>query len=720
MKFSKVTNNFSAGQWSPRMLHNNELEEYQRACISLQNMLVLKEGGAFARAGFKYIDTGAFQAGMNASASYLRMFPIIGKNSGVRTLYILVTTNNAPNTDWFIHNVSTGVNYAVSPNASATSNVAYDLDEASYSQVGDQLFVANKAGSMPFVTAVIDNVCYIQGIVEINLSNQFFNVPYRNPNVLGYGNPQTITSSAATGVVTLTASAAFFVTSMANTTYIKLTSAGSTGVALITAVGGAGVPQLTCTALVIYPNLPTVACGTAAGTAWEISAWNGYYGWPTKVTSFEQRLYWGGKSATYSAGIDSHYVWGSRAGDPIDMMEIPFAQDPDFTTYADDNSRPFTLVPAGGAGELKMLAATKVLTIGFSEREMVARGTTGMLGPNDISIDSSSSFGASGVHPVSIDNNTLYAQAGKRTLRQMIYSYENEQYKSVDVGFITDVSTNSDYIVKKIAKCDIGGTSVLFVLTHQTNGITSKLLAVSMDEQNRVVAWCRVEPGGTDSPFVRDIVNIPGVSDNKSVLYAIIVRDGTTAHLQKLTDIYERTTYSYSSMYYYMDSWIQVSSPASTTISVPHLANKLIHYFCDGAYKGTATVSGGGTFEVDVSTYREVVCGIVYSKSLIPVPIRHVNQAGNSTGKNTKVSDLFIHFFNTLYAKYGDPERGEHYEIEFRKTTVHGEDNIPLYTGSKLVKFPPGHSRDKQVEIRSDFPFPVNVLSISAEGVTYD
>lgn len=718
MKFNKVSNNFSAGQWSPRVLHNNDLEEYQRACISIENMLVLKEGGAFSRGGFKYIDTGAYQAGMNTSMAYLKMFPIIGKNSGVRTLYILVATNNAPNTDWFIHNTTTGSNYAVSA-AAASANRAYDLNDASYEQVGDLLFVANRAGTMPFVASIIDNVCYMQGIVDLNLANQFFNVPYRNPNVLGFGNPQTLTSSAATGVVTITASAVFFVPSMVNT-FIKLTSAGSTGVAVITAVGGGGPPQLTCTALVIYPNLPVVACGSASGTSWEIAAWNDYYGWPTKVTSFEQRLYWGGKSASYTAAIDQHYVWGSRSGDPIDMMEIPFAQDPDFTTYASDNSRPFALVPTSGTGELKMLSATKVLVMGFADREMVARGTNGILGPNDSSIDSSSSFGASDVRPIPIDNNTMYIQAGNRTLRQMIYSYENEQYKSIDVGFITDVSSNGGYVVKKLATCDIGGTSILFVLTHQTNGITSKLLAVSMDEQNKVVSWSRVNPGGTDSPFIRDIVSVPGLDNNKSVLYAIIIRDGTTAHLHKLTDIFESTTYSYSNMYYYMDSWIQVSSPASTTISVPHLANKLIHYFCDGAYKGTVTVSGGGTFEVDVDTYREVVCGIAYSQSLIPVPIRHVNQMGNSTGKNSKVSDLFIHFFNTLYAKYGDPERGEHYEIEFRKTTVVAENSDPLFTGSKLVKFPPGHSRDKQVEIRSDKPFPMNVLSISAEGVTYD
>lgn len=718
MKFNHVLNNFSSGQWSSKMLSNVELEQYKKACKTLENCIVLKEGGAFKRPGLKYIDLGARQSVLGSGDH--RLFPIVGRDGSTRKVYIMYTTLNAPNTDWFVYDIDTGATIGAS--ATVPGNRAYsNLKEAHYAQVNDKLYVAIPDGSMPFEAYVYNGVFIVDAYVNLNNFNDFYNVPFNDPNVVGLGNPQTITSSAAVGVVTLTASSAFFITGMVGA-FIKLTSAGSTGVAYITAIPGPpNTPQLTCTALVLV-TVPVAACGITAGTSWEISAWNDYYGWPTKVTAFEQRLFWGGKYIGSTGATDHNKVWGSRSGDVEDMMEIPLAQDPDFTAYASDNSRPFSFVPAAATGGVQILTATKVLAIGYSDREIVARGTTGALGPLDITIDNSSSFGAAAVQPIPIDNNALYAQAGKNSVRQLIFSYENEQYKSIDVGFYSDISEGTRYSCSRLSHGSFAGTSLLFSLMKGDSVTESILPVASIDEQNQVGAWGRITPGGT-SVFIIDIVSTPAIDGFKKETFALIRRtiNGSSAvYLEKFARIFEKSSYSGTDMFYYLDSYKEVASPGSATITgATHLVGETIHVFGDGNYLGTKVVNGSGEFTVD-AIYTNLVYGLGYTSKIIPAPIRTNTQFGNSQGNVHKVNALYIKFWNTIGATYGDPERSEYYDIQFRQNTVVASTSIPLFNGEKRVQFPPGQSREKQIEIKSTLPFPCNVLSVTADGVAYD
>ncbi len=52
---SVIQNNFTAGEWSPRMEGRADLSKYYNACLTLENMLVRPQGGAFKRPGLKYI-----------------------------------------------------------------------------------------------------------------------------------------------------------------------------------------------------------------------------------------------------------------------------------------------------------------------------------------------------------------------------------------------------------------------------------------------------------------------------------------------------------------------------------------------------------------------------------------------------------------------------------------------------------------------------------------
>lgn len=728
MKFNQVLSNFSAGIWSDKMRANTEVDQYKRSCKELQNMFVQKEGGAFQRPGFQYKALpGAQQTNLNTQAHANRIFTIIGKESGVRTQYILFINDSLPSVAWFCYNTRTG--------AILTMSVDPDVDilnrgEISWVNTGDYFVAAFEDGKQPIVVTAKDGVCSIWGIINNPAAGGFFSyttVPYRSPNVLGEGVPQTITSSAAAGLVVLTASSVFFTPGMIGA-FIRLTSAASTGVAVITSTPAGAGPHLTCNATVLQ-NVPVVACGTTVGTYWEISAWNGYYGWPTKVTAFEQRLYWGGKSETNVVTKDHSYVWGSRAGDIWDMMEIPFAQDPYFTTYASDNSRPFSFVSTKAVGSVRGMSSTKVLVIGYSDKEMTVRGTQNALGPLDITIDSNSSYGMSGVQPISIDNNTLYAQSGGQAIRQLVFSYQNEQYNSEDVSYVANIFDDKIYYVKKLVSTRLADTAVLFcVLARKSPDVGYRTMVATIDQQNNIGAWSYFKIGSSTATlahpemFIVDATSTFSYGNDKSEMYAIVKMPLYGGfYLAKIAPVFERPSYQNLDMFYYLDLWTDKNPGGATNVvsAAPFSDGVVVDYFCNGIYKGKTTVAGGN-ITVDKTTYNSVIFGISYTAKIVPSPIKTVTQFGNTQGKNVKIDSLYIKFLNTLAAHYGDSERSEYYRIPFEIVTADTNSYPPFFNDEKRMAFPPGHSREKLLEIKNELPVPMNVLSIAAEGVVYD
>lgn len=720
MKFNQILNNFTAGQWSPRMLANTNAEQYSRSCKTLSNMLVLKQGGAFKRPGLLFQNLAASptqEAFVNANDD-LFIIPWTLSNGAK---YLIFCDAGLPNGRWFVWNVATNAFYAYIAASTDAEFANVYITGTHYAQVGDVLYLTGGGislwprrieldGGTPRLKIVMEEPSFSSA------AEYYKGVPYYEPNALGSGG--TITSSGTAGAITLTASIAMFNINMIRVgsfdgTYIKLTSGGVTGVAVIT-----GYTSTTVVNAQVQKTLPLAgAYGLAAGTSWEIAAWNPYYGLPVAVVAHSERLFWGGQFGTRTA--DANVVWGSKQGYPEYMMEIPLADAPDFTTYASDNSRAFTFYPSASEGSrVQCLAASKSLFIGAEKNEIVGRGIQNAIGPNDITLDSSTSFGSTYVQPVKADNFTTYVQRDGKTIRDIVYSYENEQYKAVDINFFAD-SLFIGKTIKQLVSGMLNGTTI--ILVRFTDG---SLVVGSLDRDQGIVAWGALALGGTNVTVVGMAVVSGANSDLSDGIFLLVRRliNGVyKVYLEKMAAIYENETYTAGSgdFFYYMDSLRIVSSPGSATISTPHLAGETVHVFGDGNYLGTKVITAGGSLVLE-AVYTEVLFGLGYSSRLVPAPIKVNTQIGNSTGMVHKVNSLYINFWNTITATYGDPERNEFYDIEFRNNTVVASTSIPLFNGIKRVQFPPGYSREKQVEVKSSLPFPCNVLSIVAEGVAYD
>jgi hypothetical protein len=704
MKFNSVLNNFTAGQWSSKMLVNNDNEQYKSACKKLINKIILKQGGAFTRPGTKYTDISTILD----SATYFKIMPYRYNEVS----YLLIVTHVSGVDYWYYYNCSTGVNTTLNPGyfgIGISSTYGVSIETFQYAQYEDSLIIATGStpiffnlNTIPFVNDYYLKYYYMG--FGFSIQQYPFAWPYGKVNSLSTGTPVTFTASATTGSITITASDTILTRAEYQGRYLKLTSGGTTGICQLGDPGAFG-PYNTIPATVLgsWPLPAAAAYGSASGTAWEMSEkFNA-----TSVAVFEQRVYFGCKNK----------VWASRLGEPFYMMEVPLAQDPDFTAYASDSSRAFTIVPSVPlAASVKALGAAKALYIGLDSYDVSARGVQGALSPNDITLDASSSYGTAAIQPSGVDNFLATASRTKKGLKDIVYSYENEQFKAQDISFMSD-ELFKESPIKRMVSGILNDTGIILILRED-----GTVLCGTLERALGVYAWGKFSFTGTSVQIKDIVVAQKGNSDGTDAFYFAIKRTingSTKVYLEKMASIFESTTYSTSNMFYYLDSYKEVSSPGSATISATHLAGEEVHVFADGDYKGTKTVTAGGNLVLD-AIYTHVLFGKGYEDSIIPAPIAVNTQLGNSSGKVKNVPILTVTLWNSIAGKYGDPERNEYYNIITRKTTTVAQDLTPLFSGEIRLQFPAGFSSTKQIEIKNDLPFPCNILAIIADGTNYD
>lgn len=738
MKFQFPANNFTSGEWSDKMIARTDTDQYARSARSLENVLVQMQGGAFKRPGFmKTTLDSAVQASING-ASQVRIFPWL-LSDGSRC--VLIATNDKPVSgtyQWYVYDETTSTSHALSVVLSGRfpDIVEPDLSQVQFCQSGDVLFLAAPNVYPRFLRKEGSNFV-LRGLQEYYTAptgaqdrGSWKAMPYGQFNSSGSGGNITVTVSSGT-VVNLVADTDIFDVSMTTVfgggsagvaTNIKFTSGGLTGVVQVFAVTDARHAQG-----LIMTDAPNVAVGgtvygTATGTAWEMSAWNPYYGYPRTVTAYQGRLIFGGNARTPDT------IWGSQIGNIYNFMEVPFAQSSTFTTFGSDNTRPFTMAPnSKEASNIRCLSASKMLVINTDRSEIVAYGSQGALGPLDVTLESSTSFGAEPVQPVRINNYLTFVQRGGRKLRDIIFSFDEYQYKSNDLMFPADHLTIGDPMREIVATEQ--GSSILFARTYQGN-----LISATLDRDYQVNAWSHHILGGSYSggrPQVVSMCTLPASSHSTSgftsdcdSLYILVKRTingATVISFEKLARIFDPTdtlqtlTLGGTQFPQYLDGAytavnLVLGTPTlTTTFTLTELANETVSVLADGVYIGERTISNTGVLTLPNSA-KAVMVGYKYSMKVQPCSIEQGVQVGTPQGVSKRAHETYVR----LWKSYPDGQYG-------RGTDLY---SVPVpstnFTGDLFLKMPPGYSRTYTPIIQSLNPVPFNVIAMIYQGMSYD
>ena len=728
MKFNQIINNFSSGEWSPKMRARTDVQQYQNACETMLNFIPQIQGGAFRAPGTKLIPliTGNHQTRLQSILSATNGTPMIPRvlSNGKKEVLVAIP-GVAPSTGWVVLQRTLGSHASAALNAVSTDAdfVSSVSAKVGYTQVGDLVYLTDPSGvyapriwSYTSSGGNLDTLLYYALNVQSPITNAAWKcTPYLPINALGSPYNITMTAGAATGTTTLTASAAFFNSGHVGARF-KLSSAGSTGVGRVT-----GYTSSTVVTYVVESTVPTVACGVAAGTSWEESAWSTYRGFPKFVTSFEGRVIFGGHA------LYPDTIWGSRIGNVFDFMERPFEQDSSFASYTTDNSRPFSLSPnMEGSGAINGLSAGKTLAILTNTSEILASGSQGALGPLDVSFESSTSFGAETVRPARVNNYLTYVQKGGRKVRDLVFNFNEDQYKSSDLSFIADHFTSSNTAGTGNVILDMVPTTIATskgLLCRTSDG---DLIFVVLDREYQIVAWSELAIAGTigatSGAAIHGVCSLP--DDNATdIAYVIVSRDinGTeTVYIEQFLDLAEDDVLNQQNNLCMSGQTTQTLSPADTAFTGgSNLAGNTVQVVADGQFIGEKTVDASGNFTLTTAA-TTVTIGLKAVAKLKPLPPELGQQIpGTSQGLTKRVFEVSVRFWNSYAAKYGSTF-SDLYPIDFKDPSV-AQNNTPImFTGPKKLSLDSGYGVDKTVCIQCDTPWPCNVLAVIQKGITND
>lgn len=731
-KFNHNIATFQSGEVSPKFYGRSDVTQFNQGCKSLLNCMVLPQGGAQSRPGSQYKTT--LQA--NTSTA-IRNIPFVAA-SGTR-FNIIMKAGNV--TTWRAIDLTTpGSSFSLATFFDAeTVWTEAQINGAHYAQSGDVMIITH--GDKAPLTIRYDGIGFNTGVwwqgfpgpltTDENLKRHAFG----DLEILNVNNRGTLTASVAAGPGTVTSSAGIFVAAHVGAVF-RLTSASVTGAIVIT-----GYTNATTATYAIFSglNVPVVAVGTAAGTSWEEEAWSAARGYPKACAFFEGRSYYAG-SKSYP-----NRVWMSKTGNIVHLMYRPTEQDTAFSTYTADNSRAWSFdIAATEYSTIIGLSPGKTLAIFTNGREYIAKGISDILGQKSFDVKAATAFGSSPIQAVRINNQAMFVQRSGKRIRNLTFSFEEDDYKSQDMTSLAEHIVRTHY--KSLAvKSEHTSPAVNVAFTQialqsspdnrlwalDTHG---GLMSCTMSLDTNVLAWSPHRLGGlfgSNPPSVKSIAICPSADNTRDELWLVVHRtlNGTdVTTLEKVGGYFEGDSLDegYNDIDRYpifldcagYDNIYGTAIPPSTGWIFPHLANETVHAIGDGSYLGTVTANGSGlvTLPRPVSS---VIVGYYHERVIQPLGIEVGSPTGSSQGLTKMADTITVRFVRTVNAKYGKSDVDTLYTMNFIGAGALVGAAPNLFTGDKKELLG-GFSRELSPIVKQDLPYPFEVACIILNGMSYD
>lgn len=696
MQRPSVQTNFSAGELSPRIQGFVDSEVYKAGLATLENGIVLPQGGVRKRNGTYYAAT--------VKTSGARLIPMVFSTGNPFVLefgnnYIRFYTNGGPIT-------SGGSPYEVT-----TTYTTSELYGLTFINQNDILYIAHENHPPAMLSRITDTNWTLADVT-------FTDGPYNDVATYNRASSTaTITASGTTGSVTLTASSALFASTDVgrmvrlqnvyqvqnvwspgasvtsgqilldtNGNIQKATTSGKTGSSaptwnttpdglttdntvtweLTTANWGWGVISAYTDSkhvtLDVKSDLPT----TDATSSWALGAWNSADGYPRIVSFHQERLIFG------SSPQWPQTIWGSELGRYYSMAP----SDLDSTVNA-DNAYSFTIA-SGRQDRVNWITSHKYMVCGTSEAEYMLQSSGPTVSPLDISIQLQTTIGSlPNIQPVELDYTIIFPQRGGVYLYEWRWEFQHYGFSGQPLNL------DADHIFES------GFTAFAYQRTPYKMlwGVTADGTLVSANRMGQTWGFSRHPMANC---VVKDVCVIPTDTSDQVWIIAERTINGTTSQfVEYLYKPYDTTLNSA----YYLDSGLDtkgVNATAQRTFTgLDHLDGATVTALGDGVvYSGLTVSAGSVTLPVAV---KQCSIGLDYTMTLKTVPIAQPDAQGRIKAG--------IRAFVRLYDSAG--------------VTV-GTQAIPdtaLYTGYVRGQMSPGYDKDVQLPITCSTALPANVLN---------
>lgn len=405
---------------------------------------------------------------------------------------------------------------------------------------------------------------------------------------------------------------------------------------------------------------------------------------PRAVGYYQGRRWFGGLNAKPQS------LFATRSGTESNMAySIP-------TRDNDSIAVRLTARQANTIRHIIPLADLLVLTSGAEWVVNAGSGTT--ITPTSIDYKAHGGYGAAAVIPVVTSDAVLYVQDRGGRIREMLYSWEKNGYKTNDICVYAPHLFDG-YTIVSMAYVRVPYPMIFCV---RSDGV---LLGLTYMPEHKVAAW---HWHNTDGLF-KSVVSAP--EGNEDVLYAIIER---TINGQTKRIVERKHTRRFTSLEecFFVDCGLTYDgAPASVITGLHHLEGETVTILADGGVHPTRVVTDGQVTLDDA--YSVVHVGLPYTADLHTLPMSYEAAAfGQGATKNINKAHLRVAMTSGLYVgPLGGPL------ADARTRTTEPYDSPPdLVNGEIEIDVSPDWNTSGQAHVQQRDPLPATILAITLEA----
>lgn len=404
-----------------------------------------------------------------------------------------------------------------------------------------------------------------------------------------------------------------------------------------------------------------------------LSSWNDDNGYPKMACFFQDRL------VLAATKKEPYSIWMSRTGDYPN-----FGIEKVDGGVTDDSAIKADLITRNGF-EILHLVPAKDLVILTTGNEWIIEGSS-VITPAKINPRPQTMRGSNTCPPQHIGNRIVHVQRSGKTVRDLGYQYDADNYNGDDLTLLATHLTEGHKLVSS-AYIQEPNSTLYYV---RDDGV---LLSLAFIKEQNVFAWSHQK---TDGKY-KKVASIPnGASD---ALYATVERDGKI-YIERFNPDIEAVVY--------MDSYITGSG---SSIKAPHLIGKTVQVLADGTRIQDRVVPENGLVAFGQS-FSDITIGLAYET--------RVEQPGPDIGLKEGTMQARISKINTVVLRV-EKSYGGHIGYTFKDKDMDElryEDYETLETGDIAQQMPVaniGSNTKNHICIKHNEPFPFELNAIIRE-----
>ena len=422
-------------------------------------------------------------------------------------------------------------------------------------------------------------------------------------------------------------------------------------------------------------------------------AWSDEFGYPSCVCFFQDRL-------CFACTTKQPYMlWMSRTGDYGN-----FGVEKADGTVTDDSAVALSFISRKQFNILHIVPTTDLIVLTDGNEWLVSGAST--VTPTEANPKNQTSRGSTDVEPIAIGSKLVFVQRRGKVVRDMGYSFENDQYDGADLTLLAKHLTQKTTITDDAYKQE--PDSLIYFVTAD-----GRILCLTYVKDQNVYAWSTLD---TDGEF-EAVCNIGGAEED--AVYCIVKREIGGEIVRYIESFSPYPDTDVPNDYIMLDCAKSMTVTAREVSGFGWLAGKTVTVLADGREHKDIAVDEEGNLELPVPA-TNIVVGLPY-QSVVELPNVTIQaQDGSIQGRKKKVSTVYMQLTNSLGGFLGHTEN-ETDEIKYDEFSEY--TGVKLFNGIKEMTMPNtplgGFLEDSSVLIATSSPYPFN-LALVVRAVAFD